>query len=528
MHRIIATLLIVCCFLLLTLSVSAQLLSPTVQFQGSFDLDATSVFLGSMDIDVSFHGFSSSDFDLTQSDMFPEDIAIHPFLKAITIPDLQSVKVLDINNLPVELENATMQDFSTLLTSDVLPTYSQVTLQTTDFSLVGLTEGTMDLDSSFHYGIAGFAQFPITDEPMPFFLLVTNHALTMSHQGSSAMLMQLEDSGSVQLLSNDGDLLTSSSDSSVIYLIGDPSFSILQQGSVSFYPLSSTSDDHIDIIIEEADLQDASLLPLVDNISSSFSAFGEDDDSDFMGNIEDFSDIIDMASSIINGGMIIYETDEPVLIDDNQHTFSTFGFLRGSHTEVSYQPVDETIEVAGEFKLIFLGDHFYTTQAPTDEHGITVPILIILLWIIALVFFFVRKMYLPTPVKEELSKQLKRYALIIHIIIIITTFILVDYEIGFQFGASFFSLLASQGFTLLLGIFLAVQLLMWVLGYLLMAFPMGLLANTILRYFGIDKQGKGLGKAVGILFIWVFTAFYVKLILNLALYWISPENLFPM
>jgi hypothetical protein len=69
---------------------------------------------------------------------------------------------------------------------------------------------------------------------------------------------------------------------------------------------------------------------------------------------------------------------------------------------------------------------------------------------------------------------------------------------------------------------------MWVLGYLIMAIPVYIIAKYGLKFIEIGKGGKGICKGVGALFIWFFCAIYFKLIVNLTFLIINPTNFLPM
>jgi hypothetical protein len=138
------------------------------------------------------------------------------------------------------------------------------------------------------------------------------------------------------------------------------------------------------------------------------------------------------------------------------------------------------------------------------------------------------KYYIKKEPKIEFSKRTKQILLIFHIVALIITFILLDREISFQFGSSVFDSLFGQGFTIITGIFAVLQLVMWVLGYLLVAIPVYFIAMYVLKYLDIGKDGKHIGKGVSAFFIWVFCAIYVKLIFNIIFLALNPGNLFQM
>jgi hypothetical protein len=78
------------------------------------------------------------------------------------------------------------------------------------------------------------------------------------------------------------------------------------------------------------------------------------------------------------------------------------------------------------------------------------------------------------------------------------------------------------------GTFLLVELSIWVLGYLILAIPIQLLAYSGLRLLDIGKGGNGIRKAIGDLSIWVFCGLYLLLFMNIIFSLIHFNNLFPM
>ncbi|RLF56876.1 MAG: hypothetical protein DRN27_08890, partial [Thermoplasmata archaeon] len=117
---------------------------------------------------------------------------------------------------------------------------------------------------------------------------------------------------------------------------------------------------------------------------------------------------------------------------------------------------------------------------------------------------------------------------ILHIVALIIAFIFMDREISFQFGMSAIDAIIGQGISLILVGFILIELIMWVFGFFILAIPIRIITNSALRIFGIGKDGKAIGKGVGAFGIWIFCAFYIKLIINFIFLIINPGNLFPM
>ena len=137
---------------------------------------------------------------------------------------------------------------------------------------------------------------------------------------------------------------------------------------------------------------------------------------------------------------------------------------------------------------------------------------LIIIWIFAIVLLLLFKFYIhklkPFFFKKEIDEvkdeKIKIYTIIFHIAGLIIAFILLDREISFQFGISALDLLFGQGESLIFLAFVVVELIMFVLGFLILAIPIRIIINSFLRMFGFGKNGKGFGKGIGALGIWIF------------------------
>jgi len=252
---------------------------------------------------------------------------------------------------------------------------------------------------------------------------------------------------------------------------------------------------------------------------------------DFSNDLQGLDELISAASSIINGGMVLIKTNDTFVVDNSPQTFSGFGFARSNGFDVTITGgrTPETT-VSGDCKLIFLGDHFYTSQAKDSENGVAFPFLLVIPWALAIGLYLLFRFYLKKETKTnvELDGKIKRLALIFHIVALIVAFILMDREVSFQFGISAIDAVLGQGISPVFAVFITVELVMWVLGYLIMAIPIYIIAKYGLKFIELGKGGKGICKGVSALFIWFFCAIYLKLIANLIFLIINPTNFLPM
>ncbi|MCK4415629.1 MAG: hypothetical protein KAU84_00605, partial [Thermoplasmatales archaeon] len=227
--------------------------------------------------------------------------------------------------------------------------------------------------------------------------------------------------------------------------------------------------EDIELSISPAESYSIDIYSLLEDVTNATKGFG--DIPDFSDKIQGFDEIISAASAIVNGGMLLVETDDTFTVDNSAQTFSGFGFARGNTFKATISPGTQTTTITGEYKLIFLGDHLYTSQAKESENGLAFPFLLVIVWAIAIGLYLLFRFYLKKDTNKELDEKIKRYVLIFHIIALIAAFILMDREISHQFGSSVIDALLGQGISLVVVVFVVVELIMWMLGYLLLTLP---------------------------------------------------------
>jgi hypothetical protein len=267
---------------------------------------------------------------------------------------------------------------------------------------------------------------------------------------------------------------------------------------------------------------------LIDDVSIAVKNLGGGDTSEFMTAINEFDTIIKASSLLANGAMVFLQTNDTVTIDHTTQRFSSVGFARFNTLDVTITGFSSGPTIQADCKLIYLGNHFYNPQAKRNTDGIAFPYELLIIWILALCVFVYIRFFLRPPVHKEKDEIVKRYALILHIILLIVAFLLVDVEVNDLFGISAFTAALSQGFSMVTGAFLLLELIIWTLGYLILAIPLQLLTYSVLRLLGIGKGGNGVRKAIGDLSIWVFCGLYLLLFMNIIFSLIHFNSLFPM
>ncbi|MCX6664231.1 MAG: hypothetical protein NTZ75_08300, partial [Euryarchaeota archaeon] len=323
--------------------------------------------------------------------------------------------------------------------------------------------------------------------------------------------------------------LWSGASSNNYIVIQDKKFSVTQQPPLSLVPLNTAaSTAPLKLSISPANPKDIVIKQLIENVSVAVKNLGGDDTSEFMNTINEFDTFIQATSFVANGAMVFLQTNDTVTIDHTTQRFSSVGFARFNTLDVTVTGSSSGPTIQADCKLIFLGNHFYNPQAKRNSDGIAFPYELLIIWILALCVFVYIRFFLRPNVHKEKDEMIKRYALILHIILLIIAFLFLDSEINDLFGISAFTALISQGFSMITGAFLLLELTIWVLGYLIFAIPIQLLAYSGLRLLGIGKGGNGIRKAIGDLSIWVFCGLNLLLFINIIFSLIHFNNLFPM
>jgi len=501
--------------------VNGQILSPVAHLEGTIDTDTMAFFVGNTRISGEFSGYRID--DLLDSPVLEELDAI-PLFGSSSLNNVDSVTIIDIDTIGGDL----IDNIFNFTDKDIIR-FRNVNIFTQQGPFVlGFNDSKLVTDSNLDFAISSIVNIQLDQQNnLPFLALISTSNIDMNFQGDAAFLAQPYEEGNITIEDRNGNLLWNENSSNKIFYINDERFSIHQGSPLHLIPMVVTGED-IELSVAPANLNLADIDLLIDEVTNVSQEFGEI--SGISDTISKFDEIIPVISSIVNGGIILVEIDEVFTIDDSPQKFSNFGFARGEQFEVTISPESQTALINGDYKLIFLGDHFYTTQAKDSAKGIAIPVIIIIFWVIAIVLFFLFKYYIKTEKikKIELNKNQKRIFLTVHIIILVVVFILMDLEISYQFGTSALSLLSGQGFSLITGIFILVQLIMWVLGYVLLAIPIYFITMYGLKMIGISKEGKHLGKAIAAFSIWFFCAIYVKLIVNIVFLVLNPGNLFQM
>lgn len=515
--------------ILFTSSAAAQMLSPVVHLQGTIDADTKAFFVGKTSVSGTFQGY--------QMDSFPdnplfEEVNVVPLFGSSTFKDIESVTIIDTQTIDIE----SLDDLATL-EGDDFPKFSNVHIIAEDGPFIlAINHGNINIQSDLSYAISSIINLDISESTTNQFLVIlTTSRMNTQFLGESAYLVPTSNNSNIFVKDSTGNKVWSGSSTHTIFSIEDEDFTFLQDSSLYLFPiLSEETYETAKLSISPADSPFIDISSLLKEVTDAASGFG--DISDISGSIQGFETIVSTASAMVNGGMILIDADDIFTVDGTSQTMKGIGFARGNSFDVTISSDTNTAIISGEYKLIFLGDHLYTSQAKESNEGVSFPYIMVIIWIVAFALFLLShykiKIFTPILFKKEIDESLdtkiKKYVLVFHIAALIIAFILMDREISFQFGMSAIDAVIGQGVSLILLGFVIVELIMWVFGFLLLAIPLRMITNFGLRIIGIGKGGKGIGKGVGAFGMWIFCAFYVKLIINLIFLIINPSNLFPM
>jgi hypothetical protein len=509
-----------------------SLLSPsaTALFTSSHTLKATLTedtevfFIGKTSIDGSFTGLPMN--HLVNSTLV-QDMGGFPLIGKSRITNLDSVIVaedIDITTA-ISLEDFMMQYY------DQITSFSDVDIITDNgLFLLGINDGTISLSSDLPYAVTTVVPLDIVPDTVTrFFVLGTDLPLSVQCAGDFAILTTLSDTSTISIKGRNGETLWTGGSPNDYLIIQDTTFSLTKNPPLSFFPLhNTTSTISLTVSVSPAASTDVRIRQLIQNVSTILGDFEDGINPDFVQSINDLDDSLQAASFIANGAMVFLRTNDSVTIDHSTQQFSSGGFVRFNTLELTNFESNSGPEIKADSTLCFLGDHFYNPSAKRSVDGIAFPYELLFIWILALCVFVYVRFFLRPPIDIKLDAKVKRYALFIHLFALVIAFLLLDMEVNILFGTSALIDLLSQGLIMSTAVFFVLEIIIWIVGYLILAIPIQFLSYAILRFLGIGKGGNGLRKAVGDLSIWVFCGFYLLLFFNIIFSLFDFNSLFPM
>jgi hypothetical protein len=451
-----------------------------------------------------------------------EDMNAFTLLGGNTIADLHSVMVAE----NIDIDQASSLDDLNLRYADHLRQFTDVQIVTDPglFLLGYPVGGTIHVQSTAEFAVSSTRAFTLNQTAIPFFLMATQTPVNLIFSGDLAVLAQTDSNATVRVQDQHGKTLWSGHSEDNYLIIEDQHFHISQQPPLSFFPLNpgDSTIKPLSYTVTPTDPSSIHLQELLDSATTQATRATSMDVSKGLKTIQGSDAIISTTDFIANGAMILANTTDAVTIDHQTQLFKGFGIVRFHDLTVTCAQPDNETMIQGAYSLVFLGDHFYNPQAKNTENGIAFPFILLIVWITALAIFLYTRFYLRPPVEQRRDARMRKNALRIHLVLLVLGFVLLDWVVNIQLGTSGLASLVSQGASSITGLFFGLELLVWALGYLLLAVPVRLLTNSGLHLLHIGKGGRGIEAGIGDFSIWIFATFYLLLFINII---ISAFNL---
>jgi len=449
-----------------------------------------------------------------------ENLHIFPLLGSIT-----EMKISNLTIVPQQvLEIVDPIDYLDFI--DEIESFSSITISLSDgLYLMGTSGEPIKYQYSHDAGLSGFIFFPLEelDEVQSFFgLSEKNSTAQYDYEGQYLMIYPFSNQYSIEIKSLNGNVLWTDEEEQPILFFKNDGFSIKESSFVHIIPLPQSSSSNF-----QYNIQPSKEIPDILTLFSHVEAFGDEFDLSqvpFLSDSDQGPQLLESLSSMLNGGILFINHTGPVEIDGSTQSIKEFGFFRVDQATVTTSSTSANVQA--DYNLVFLGDHFYSSQAKTSEMGVSVPVIPIILWIIAIGLVLVFTLFhLKTDGKYEIIDQKINYFLfILHILGYIIAFILLDFALSHQFGISFMTELSLNGFSFVAGIFLLIQLILFLIGFIFFALPLGIIFSKIMVYFGFDKNYRHGMKTVSALSIWPFISLYLTMFVNVVLLIFNPFN----
>jgi hypothetical protein len=511
-------------------SISAQIFSPSININSDLSEESMTIALGDISINAKLYGYKSDEFidlsdfeEIISNPLFPdifdvsliENLHISLLAGSSNITNINKIILFDISSF--NKSNLTEQDIQDIFNN--FKEFNNVNLQINNgMSIFGTNGEEIKIDEKDLFSIAGFAEFPFQENiTLSVMVFLSPDSIKYDYTGDEIILFPMVDTTNFIIKNEQGSIIQNISGSENILIIQDNDISIIDDSPVHLFPITgSDSKPSAELTVKPTNKQIMNLPYLLNQIKFSNTDFNLSDIPLFEENNSFFNDVFSIMSNVINGGFVIVNTSKQIIIDNSNQQIKGIGFFRGNQYSISLLNTTEGgKKIDGYFKIAFLGDHFYNSQAKESENGVGIPLIPIIYWIIIIAFYFICKYYLKIKPDETEDKKLKTYGLIFHIALLVISFILVDSEISHQFGVSMLSLLFSSGFSIFTAGFGLIQLILWIFGYIAFAIPSYILLKYLLAYFGYGKKWKGFEKGIAAFFISVFPALYTITLINI-------------
>ena len=220
-------------------------------------------------------------------------------------------------------------------------------------------------------------------------------------------------------------------------------------------------------------------------------------------------------------------TTGDTIIEGHILNYSYFCFSRGTYTA----SVGDFVSIDGLCTLVLTDNGFYLqdTSYPLLPF---LPKKLIGFWPIALGIWVITRFLIPKKKRyvrsyeKQGKKSLKIMAVFFHLLLFLVALYLWDHEIDTLLGRSVFTYISSKGLAAFsfatsnpLLLLIPFEFIPWLVGLLLIGLPLSISINSILHIWSFHPGGRGIGKGIGDLGIWLLGSVYILFFLNL---FISP------
>ncbi len=506
----------------------AFVFSSSHNLETTISENTTALFIGKTMLNGTFYGYPLDILDEWQSyievlsnpplttifsPLLFEDLYAFPLLGMTTFHDVENVRLINTSLLDE------IDDYEDLLVVyDSIQVFTEVdVIVQKGLAILGTNGIPFQIYYESDLSFSSFAQMQITaDETLSVFGMISDSPVQFEYAGNTSVLMSPAKDTSIVITDSNGTILWKSNSQDMYYVLQDDAIAITDNSFVHIFPVEGgQKSSSLHLSVKPASIQETTVNTLLDKLKDISVQLGNFSIPYINDNNSFISDFLPVISHVLNGGLVLVNPSGSVVIDGSIQRFINIGFARSNYYDVIIPPSNPSVRmVSGDFRFVFLGDHFYSTQAPQSSTGLAVPFLPIALWASAVVMFLLFHFVLHSRYPQRSYPQMRTISLIVHLMTLFVVFIILDKEVSYQLGCSMFDILFSQGFSMLFLGFLAFHLIVYGLGFIACALPMGILVNQVMRYFGFDKQIKGFGNAVGALMILVFAAVYMTVILN--------------
>lgn len=532
-------------------TVTAQLFSNVHELNTSVDETTSVFFLGDISLSGDFQSVqmnTSMDsfktyFDLLGESVFPTDL--HRFSNWEQIygfPVFSQAKITQVNAYVVN--TSMLSGFDSLSFDDIsdgvdqiLTSYENCSVSVTDgIAVMGSEKQKYSVVHNRSYGIGGLINIPLSDSfPSTGIGFLSDEESILFSFSNGSFLYPFE---STIVIQRENQVVQQISNAEKIVLITSQDLvTITQDSLLHFFPLITTDQGAANgsISISKTAHPEKNFLSLIteiETILSEFESVPMDDIVSFQQ--EQVVEIAPLLSRVFNSGMIIINGTQPLTIDGSMNTNYSIIAGRGSFFSLDInQQASSPVFIQGTPSLLFINDHLFITGETTSTKGVSLPLVSIVFWIIAIfsiVFLFGAKKYHRLHQKQGSEIEILQYRWVkwsLPMLMLFLCFLLTDVAFSARFGLSFFTLLTSQTSSMIVGLFFLVQVVILLILFVLYAVPMQLVHQVICKTT-IENKYQTLTKNVLILpFFWIGIQLYLLVLFNIVLSFL-PFSTIPM